>query len=229
VCAAGNECRSGSCQCAEGQESCGSYCADLNHDADNCGACGVQCGSCETCVDGACLDTGCGDGGVCCNSTCVPACEAGQTLDLHTCQCGEQCSGGCDECQQCVNGQCQPAPDGTPCFSGDNLCCGGQCGDSTACGYAQHAPNGPFVPSYCCSAGMECTPYGLNSDTCCPTDNNGITPDGQCCPPGSDPVSCTFPDGHVTYECCTYPAQGMNECNCCGGCCALDSCQPHIL
>ncbi len=41
--------------CDEGQELCDGECADLDTDANNCGACGNECGEGEECIDGECI------------------------------------------------------------------------------------------------------------------------------------------------------------------------------
>src|SRR6185369_14525607 len=62
--ACGNDCR------AYGETCCGTYCADLKNDFDNCGSCGFRCaepGPFEIgeCIGGACL-YGCVEGAVTC-------------------------------------------------------------------------------------------------------------------------------------------------------------------
>ena len=58
--------------CPSPKECCGQGCVDLTNDRENCGACGVQCGTGELCIEGqcACADPrGCGV----CQQNCCPA------------------------------------------------------------------------------------------------------------------------------------------------------------
>jgi hypothetical protein len=86
--------------CEQGTEFCPmSGCADLSSDADNCGDCGVSCGTSESCIDGACV------------FTCSAASDCGAT--------GDTCSGG-----QCYCGQAQPCAGGAVCIAGACTLCG---------------------------------------------------------------------------------------------------------
>jgi hypothetical protein len=60
VCKAGHPGDGGGCQdCPDGEYGCRNICIDLDSDERNCGACGNQCGSGETCFSGGiCNDCG---------------------------------------------------------------------------------------------------------------------------------------------------------------------------
>jgi hypothetical protein len=74
----GSSCQNGSCQCPSGQVSCGGQCVNVDADANNCGACGIECSTTlgQTCQSGSCH------------------CPAGQQPDPITGQCQNQCPAG---------------------------------------------------------------------------------------------------------------------------------------
>jgi hypothetical protein len=116
-CGADTVCRSGQCvpRCPASRTICGTTCADLYNDADNCGACGTKCES-RMCSKGVCAPPPCAAGLIRCGTACV----APQTDAKHC--------GGCDRpCHDkdlplCVLGRCSgpttlpppSKPDGSP-------------------------------------------------------------------------------------------------------------------
>jgi hypothetical protein len=68
VCGAGIACINGVCGCPGAEVACSGVCADLTHDALNCGSCGWACGPSASCVEGVCLPCEAGQasvGGAC--------------------------------------------------------------------------------------------------------------------------------------------------------------------
>ena len=125
--ACGNDCR------VYGETCCGTYCADLKNDFDNCGSCGFRCpdpGPYELgeCIDGTC-HYACVEGAVICNGECSVL-----DSDPNNCgACGNVCPGPYPYCLAGVCGGCQPScPD---LWCGGNGC-GGECGcpDGFICG-----------------------------------------------------------------------------------------------
>lgn len=61
-------CEAGECLCAGYLTDCGTYCADLRVDPNNCGECDRRCEEGQECVEGSCIwtevDAGAGDGGL---------------------------------------------------------------------------------------------------------------------------------------------------------------------
>lgn len=86
--------------CGLHQVSCGGDCIPVSLDPDNCGSCGIVCGSGQACAGGACSST-CPPGLVSCGRTCVDT----WTSNDH---CGA-CLGACAVGTGCVEGTCRPA------------------------------------------------------------------------------------------------------------------------
>ena len=159
VCAAGQTCQNGQCQCSSGLLACNGTC--VSSTATHCGGCNTTCASgqvcsqnsCQTscgagetqCSDGACVSTTGGDALHCggCN-----ACPAGAACNAGVCacavagqmMCGSACvdvmtsaanCGGCDRpCNgTCTNGVCATTS-GTGGMGGG---AGGMGGSTTAC------------------------------------------------------------------------------------------------
>lgn len=57
-CCDGAKCKKKKCKCQSGRTKCGNTCADLNSDANHCGACNTACSAGQTCQGGACTATG---------------------------------------------------------------------------------------------------------------------------------------------------------------------------
>ena len=114
---AGEECSDDGC-CNEflGEAVCGGKCVDAKTDPNNCGGCGIACGSCKTCQDGVCRGPDRARCETCVNGQVVPGVPCG---DGHCCGAGaECCGGGCCAPGKCdvVNGQtcCHRVVDNRP-------------------------------------------------------------------------------------------------------------------
>jgi hypothetical protein len=151
------------------------YCATLNNDPKNCGACGKACNPSEVCNDG----------------TCIPHCKSGQTLCPDNTGCkgpGECCS--TSDCS--ILGETCPFPGGTCTCPPDQIVCasGGDCISMTSC-----------CPGVACPVKGETCAFA--GDTCvCPTGQTPCTANNTCIPEGS---CCTNADCTVTGETCTTP------------------------
>ena len=128
--------------CSNGQYSCGGFCADLNNDPSNCGACGYVCaepGPNEYgyCLDGNC-EYACDVAAVYCNGTCTFL----GSDPLNCGSCGNVCPSSAPYCEQGVCTNTAPCPIGEMRCSGvctdvisDNANCGG-CGNVCPDGFA---------------------------------------------------------------------------------------------
>src|SRR5581483_9933966 len=94
--------------CATGQSVCGTRCADLQADPNNCGTCGHACGDLMVCVAGTC-QLHCPAGNTACNGLCV-------NLLTDNANCGT-CGNGCPMGNVCSRGAC-----GTTCATGLATC-----------------------------------------------------------------------------------------------------------
>ncbi|MCA9644074.1 MAG: hypothetical protein KC492_25450, partial [Myxococcales bacterium] len=117
LCGSGTVCSLGQCEltCGGGLVTCSSgggtngdgggsdYCADLNSDRENCGACANACGVGQQCLDGNCTYS-CPPGETVCNASCADL----QTDPANCGSCGVACANG-EACQagSCVT-QCSP-------------------------------------------------------------------------------------------------------------------------
>jgi len=126
-------CFCGAERCLNGQICClgtltGATCVDLDNDGEHCGACGVGCGTGETCSGGACACGGtistegaaCTIGDYCCDGTCLDetvSCECSASSPCSAV--GHDCCGGA-----CVNMSFDPLNCGS---------CGTRCSDLERC------------------------------------------------------------------------------------------------
>ena len=154
VCTSSDEmsCANGYADCDEDPSDCEVFTADS---AQNCGACGIHCGSDESCLNAACVAI-CQTPASRCGDTCVDVTQSAQhcgTCD-HACaqsevcvggSCVNECPSGTKECaQSCVSvlnnpshcGDCdQACPLGGVCDAGSCVMCGGvttNCGTTCA-------------------------------------------------------------------------------------------------
>lgn len=160
-------CADGQCalSCQAGLTACDGVCRDVETDRNNCGGCGMVCGSGEICVDGGCV-LDCPPGFLACGGVCIDS-----KRDTTNCgSCGNNCSNGGEVCS---NGVCSAT-----CTGGETRC-GNTCIDTTsdrnncgACGVACPAGEGcnegvcePFAPcpegtadngGYCWVAAQDC-------------------------------------------------------------------------
>ena len=164
ACPSGQVCNGGACSgtCGDsksGQVVCGAdggptYCANLQNDNKNCGACGSPCASDQVCVNGSCrgsctqAQTKCGgDGG--------PTYCANLSTDNANCgACGKSCGtltscidGAC--VAQCTSNQLTCTPDGGTPYCTDSLSDNANCG---ACGNVCPS-NKPVCAGGSCSDG----------------------------------------------------------------------------
>lgn len=252
------------CRAAEGQleactadETCcpGLGCLALDYDPLSCGACGVQCGAGEQCIDGQCTcgntpssvsGPACDQFEVCCGSpaTCKP------TTDPE-CRCGASLCGSGQSCcdvntqEQCIStwrdanhcGAC-----GVACGPGQ-ACQGGVCVCHEGLADCNNDPSDgcevslALDPGHCnscnntCPAGEICNGRGTCELTCLP----GLTPcDGVCRDLASDRNHCgacnnACGPGEVANgagECTPTCLPGYTECDS-GECVRLTSNRAH--
>jgi hypothetical protein len=225
--------------CEPGYTQCGSDCANLANDPENCGSCGRGCpapaNAIATCTGGACAFS-CAPGFTLCGDACVDTstdssncgscgnvCRGGASCKDGTCTCPpglSYCSGACVPLTTTWNcGGC-----GITCQAGEG-CCGGKCAAlNTAenCGVCGTVCSGG---KYCgtgntcqCPAGeTECGGTCMGSGyTCC---GNAVPcPPGQsCCGstclPIGEPVCCQ--SGTATWGCptgSTCGVEGLESC-----------------
>jgi YVTN family beta-propeller protein len=135
--------------CAAGDSVCGKRCVSIAVDPENCGGCGIRCGSHEACEDGACV---CAAGAIPCGESCVDV----VTDPEHCGGCGEACAPG-EFCRADAPGAgCDtacPDPDGatlTACghacvdLASDRFHCGAcdrACGNGEGCHDGTCAPD----------------------------------------------------------------------------------------
>ncbi len=151
-------------ECDPGFSRCGSSCADLKSDDNNCGGCGMACGAGEMCAD----------------SQCVPgaATEDGGLPDG-----GDDVDAGDDDAGISLPPRC--SGDGSP----DTCVCGiGEIKCGTTCRNAGSDPN------HCGSCGLSCGPGGFCvSGECLPACDPPLSQcSGQCVDLETDPRNCGF-------------------------------------
>jgi hypothetical protein len=243
--ALGFECSNAQCACKEGFTHCQSevsngYCADLQNDAENCGACGHVCPDGGACRHGhccpakrACKDRCCAAWQECCDDG---TCQLIGQCCPHARVCGDHC---CAPNEQCCDGDCRPAgegcvcPEERDCTAYDLGCCptGTRCSldydDMPVC--CSERPCGDEdTETYCCANGDVCaeTTYGHR---CCAPD--AITSDGECCGIGAlQRIACGTDCCDKTHEvcvdgkCCSKSMMAGGQCcvgipPCGGKCC----------
>ncbi len=164
--------------CGSGDTCCSQACASLGSDPSNCGKCGNACAENESCVDGKCA----------CeppNRRCGGACTDTQTDPNNCGACGASCGN-----DGCAGGACQPCPPQTTQCSGTCVYTEGDPANCGACGSV-------------CPSGEPCQAGVCGTITC------GSVTDGTCndtswviyCDtsvPSSPTITCCAPD-HPFY------------------------------
>ena len=117
--------------CAFGFDDCNGMVADgcetsVSGDVNNCGACGIRCGSVpnakNACISGACQLTGCNNGYSDCDGNVMNGCEILSNSDARNCgACGNACAQGA----VCIGGVCTCPPCNFP--NAKARCAGVQC------------------------------------------------------------------------------------------------------
>ncbi|WP_437281407.1 MXAN_6577-like cysteine-rich protein [Sorangium sp. So ce375] len=183
--------------CVAPETECDGTCIDTGTSASHCGACGVACGSDQTCRGGACV-AACEDGLAACGDGCVDT----QSDEAHCGRCDNACEGG----QTCRAGECQDG--GCPVGRAD---CGGTCvdvaSDPNNCGECGKA----CADEQTCEAG-ECQDEGCSEGL---TDCNGAcvnlqTDTGHC---GECTTACTGDQTCVAGACEDGCGSGLTACD----------------
>jgi hypothetical protein len=214
--ALGFVCSNAQCACKEGFTYCKNegdgYCADLQNDAENCGACGHVCPNGGACRGGhccpakrACPDRCCSPWQECCDDgTCA---LPGQCCPKER-ACGDGC---CAPNEQCCDGDCRPAREGCACpeerdCSGYDLGC---CPSGTYCSLdyddmpvcCRDKPCGDEdTETYCCADDDICANVQYGHRCCAP---DAITSDNQCCGIGAlERIACGTNCCDKTHEVC---------------------------
>ncbi len=231
ACPAGQVCSMGRCglMCATGLMTCspsggdagardasaGRFCANLQTDRANCGACGQACAAGQRCIAGACV-TECPPTQTLCGAACVDT-----TVDpAHCGACGHACPGG----QTCVAGACSMA-----CPTGQMYCtdrCLDVTGDRTNCGACGRAcADGELCAMGTCA--FSCTTGRVNCSMHCIDTNTDRAHCGACgtaCAAGQLCVAgvCTITCAAGTTACgaaCADLSSDHANCGACGTAC----------
>jgi hypothetical protein len=104
LCAIAQVCSHGSCECPA-ENTCGSFCTDLQTDVSNCGVCGHECSDGYVCVNGGCNCPTTANNVICQVSVdggTSFVCSDSSSDPLH---CGA-CENHCSQADDCVAGEC---------------------------------------------------------------------------------------------------------------------------
>jgi hypothetical protein len=197
--------------CPDGQTSCGSICATLQNDINNCGACGTVCPGGQSCVNAQCA-VACPSTEIVCGALCVDP-----KSDNNNCgACNHVCPAG----QACGANGCAPT-----CGPGETLC-GTQCVNLTNsngnCGACATEDAGAVCPGGEVCSNSKCQPTcGTGYSTCTP--DSGVAYCANL--DGGDPDNCgaCFNACGVGGACCVTDtgvacANVLNDANNCGSC-----------
>ncbi|MBI2391143.1 MAG: TLD domain-containing protein [Deltaproteobacteria bacterium] len=200
----------------EGTVTCGTTCADIKRDPNNCGACGVVCGGGTICQSGSCV---CPSGKpTICGASCVDLASD----PLNCGKCGAPCPGGASGTSVCTAGTCS-----LECSAGFGNCNGsvtdgcekdlrsdnancGVCG--RACSFANASAScntGSCVISSCSTGFGNCDfdpANGCETNTATSTANCGGC--GKACAPANGIGTCV--SGACELLACTA---GWSDCN----------------
>lgn len=237
-------CAGGQCACPAGWVDCSQapgapqgidgYCADLNDDPRNCGACGSACAAGERCANGQCQGTSeaqCAPGLTDCNGACVDLAS-----DMNNCgACGVLCESGlvAAECRAgvCERANCPPgleycgAADGCRDLTQDIDHCGA-C--QYACGFDQNCETGVCVAPQCPIGTTDCGGYCadlMTSMVNCGACGVGCVL-GQMCQAGvciADPAPCA-PGLSLCGALCVDLTTDPRNCGACAVDCGDDAC-----
>ena len=247
----GSSCSSGICSrgcgpnqfCMSNQVCCGNTCATTSVDNDNCGGCGILCGTVAhgstSCSLSACQITTCDVGFANCNQQSYDGCETNTNTDPSHCG---TCNNVCGANYSCVSGVCQPNAANCKiagCSSGQT-CCGVTCVDTNngdlnncgGCGDTCAAGTNACVNGACCTysssgsgcAEAVCSPPRIRCNNTCVDPTNDRNNCGGCtmdCPSGSSCVNSQ----------CTLTCNGGSACSgsqtCCWNGCADTTSDPN--
>ena len=124
-----------SLSCCEPTKLCGSTCANLQTDANNCGSCGKRCSASEVCSAGACAPCGA-------QSQCKDQCADLRSDPFNCGACGNACApsqsclaGSCGRCDGtlCSNTCVELSTDNANCGACGNVCAADQCCNAGSC------------------------------------------------------------------------------------------------
>jgi LPXTG-motif cell wall-anchored protein len=249
------DCVGGVCEIVEGGcppgETCcdvdgvGIDCVNLNAPDDQyCGACGVVCDTCETCVNGVCTDA-CPDCSYCSQGTCFGECSQSQECCNDECVPLGQCVHICiPEAQPCEDRTLECCPGLQCCIAGESSYCAECCADSD-CGDCEICDSGVCAPvTDCCRdfgdycGLLQTTAAGGDSSdqldccdglVCCENWNSQGSVCAQCCNDWDCGKDGTCNEGVCEYPILCIDDKGCPEHTCCcgDGSCSWHCCDHH--
>jgi hypothetical protein len=191
-------------KCKGDTRNCGKKCVAVQSDPRNCGSCGHECATGESCASGQCRGgEKCPTGLTRCGGDCVNT----QTDEQHCGGCDNACANG----QTCSGGECATST----CGPGQRDCGGGLCieKDTDAC--CNQADCGGSGGDLVCNAAHRCVcdPSGLKADWgICQRFDNGAGMCGPCCPGGRGLGANCGPSGVEGDAICV--AETIDGCDC---------------
>ncbi len=186
TCPSNTHCFIGCCDCDAGYDNCdgdwSNGCeTNTNTDEDNCGECGNECASDETCDDGECVEHNCCTSYMCDGGSCIPYGESccvgdGCVPDCNVeCTTDEECSGceddsDCGTGELCCDGICETECQGDESWILDSC---GECGGSVLCEDDEKSCY-YYKDCYVYHSTLDCvTPGKYQCDPCCTPDCDG--------------------------------------------------------